>query len=226
MGLEAVITEKDIEIFGIIMREKLFSIGIPLYALIAVVFFLQIVAREFYIGKSERILEFVIAMSSYKVQFYGRLLGVSMIIFISNLFYAAVIMIFKEKLYQIKKLLYQFNFFDIKLFFKFLIALILFSLFTILFSIFIGIETRDISKISQRLGLIYLLIISAPIINLTSSNFIQKKVLLYIPFFDITNINFQTSLVNTLIIFAINIFTIILLIIALQKLFKKRVEIQ
>ena len=85
MGLEVIITEKDIKTF-LIMKEGLFSIGIPLYALIAVVFFSQMIAREFYIGKSERILEFLIAMSNYKAQFYGRLLGVSMIVLISNLF--------------------------------------------------------------------------------------------------------------------------------------------
>ena len=79
MGLEVIITEKDIQTFGLIMKEGLFSIGIPLYALIAVVFFSQMVAREFYIGKSERVLEFLIAMSNNKTQFYGRLLGTSMI---------------------------------------------------------------------------------------------------------------------------------------------------
>lgn len=56
MELEVVLTEKDIEIFGLIMKEKLFSIGIPLYVLISVVFFLQIVAREFFNGKSERVM--------------------------------------------------------------------------------------------------------------------------------------------------------------------------
>lgn len=89
MGLEVIIKEKDIKTFGLIMKEGIFSIGIPLYVLIAVVFFSQMIAREFYIGKSERILEFLIAMSNYKKQFYGRLLGVSMIVLISNLFYAA-----------------------------------------------------------------------------------------------------------------------------------------
>ena len=208
------------------MKEGLFSIGIPLYVLIAVVFFSQMVAREFFIGKSERILEFLIAMSNYKTQFYDRLLGTSMIVLISNLFYVAIIVIFKEKLSQIGKLLRQFSFLDIKRFFEFLIALSLFSMFVILFSILIGIETRDVSKISQHLGSVYLLIVSAPIINLISNDFIQKKVLLYIPFFNISSIDFQTSLANILIIFGINIFTLIVFVIGLQKLFKKRVEIQ
>ena len=122
MGLEVIITEKDIKTF-LIMKEGLFSIGIPLYALIAVVFFSQMIAREFYIGKSERILEFLIAMSNYKAQFYGRLLGVSMIVLISNLFYAAILVIFKGKSSQIGKLLHQFNFLDTKQLFEFLIAL-------------------------------------------------------------------------------------------------------
>ena len=39
MGLEVIITEKDIKIFGLIMKKELFSIGIPLYVLIAVIFF-------------------------------------------------------------------------------------------------------------------------------------------------------------------------------------------
>ena len=225
MGLEVIITEKDIKTF-LIMKEGLFSIGIPLYALIAVVFFSQMIAREFYIGKSERILEFLIAMSNYKNQFYGRLLGVSMIVLISNLFYAAIPVIFKGKSYQVGKLLHQFNFLDTKQFFEFLIALFLFSTFVILFSVLIGIETRDVSKISQHLGSVYLLIIFAPIINLISNDFIQKKVLLYIPFFNISSINLQTSLTNILIIFGIDIFTLTLFIIGLQKLFKKRVEIQ
>lgn len=226
MGLEVIITEKDIQTFGLIMKEGLFSIGIPLYALIAVVFFLQMVAREFYIGKSERILEFLIAMSNYKTQFYGRLLGVSMIVLISNLFYAAILIIFKGKSYQIGKLLHQFDFLDTKQLFEFLIALFLFSMFVILFSVLVGIETRDVSKISQHLGSVYLLIISASIINLISNDFIQKKVLLYIPFFNISSIDFQTSLINIVIIFGIDIFTLTLFIIGLQKLFKKRVEIQ
>ena len=226
MGLEVIITEKDIKTFGLIMKEGIFSIGIPLYALIAVVFFSQMIAREFYIGKSERILEFLIAMSNYKNQFYGRLLGVSMIVLISNLFYAAIPVIFKGKSYQVGKLLHQFNFLDTKQFFEFLIALFLFSTFVILFSVLIGIETRDVSKISQHLGSVYLLIIFAPIINLISNDFIQKKVLLYIPFFNISSINLQTSLTNILIIFGIDIFTLTLFIIGLQKLFKKRVEIQ
>ena len=225
MGLEVIITEKDIKTF-LIMKEGLFSIGIPLYALIAVVFFSQMVAREFYIRKSERILEFLIAMSNYKTQFYGRLLGVSMIVLISNLFYAAILIIFKGKSYQIGKLLHQFDFLDTKQLFEFLIALFLFSMFVILFSILVGIETRDVSKISQHLGSVYLLIISASIINLISNDFIQKKVLLYIPFFNISSIDFQTSLINTVIIFGIDIFTLTLFIIGLQKLFKKRVEIQ
>ena len=225
MGLEVIITEKDIKTF-LIMKEGLFSIGIPLYVLIAVVFFSQMIAREFYIGKSERILEFLIAMSNYKNQFYGRLLGVSMIVLISNLFYAAIPVIFKGKSYQVGKLLHQFNFLDTKQFFEFLIALFLFSTFVILFSVLIGIETRDVSKISQHLGSVYLLIIFAPIINLISNDFIQKKVLLYIPFFNISSINLQTSLTNILIIFGIDIFTLTLFIIGLQKLFKKRVEIQ
>ena len=208
------------------MKEGIFSIGIPLYVLIAVVFFSQMIAREFYIGKSERILEFLIAMSNYKNQFYGRLLGVSMIVLISNLFYAAIPVIFKGKSYQVGKLLHQFNFLDTKQFFEFLIALFLFSTFVILFSVLIGIETRDVSKISQHLGSVYLLIIFAPIINLISNDFIQKKVLLYIPFFNISSINLQTSLTNILIIFGIDIFTLTLFIIGLQKLFKKRVEIQ
>ena len=92
-----IITEKDIQTFGLIMKEGLFSIGIPLYALIAVVFFSQMIAREFYIGKSERILEFLIAMSNYKAQFYGRVLGGSLSGFISNFFFAAIILIFKGK---------------------------------------------------------------------------------------------------------------------------------
>ena len=225
MGLEVIITEKDIKTF-LIMKEGLFSIGIPLYALIAVVFFSQMVAREFYIRKSERILEFLIAMSNYKTQFYGRLLGVSMIVLISNLFYAAILVIFKGKSSQIGKLLHQFNFLDTKQLFEFLIALFLFSMFVILFSVLVGIETRDVSKISQHLGSVYLLIISASIINLISNDFIQKKVLLYIPFFNISSIDFQTSLINTVIIFGIDIFTLTLFIIGLQKLFKKRVEIQ
>ena len=225
MGLEVIITEKDIKTF-LIMKEGLFSIGIPLYALIAVVFFSQMVAREFYIRKSERILEFLIAMSNYKTQFYGRLLGVSMIVLISNLFYAAILIIFKGKSYQIGKLLHQFDFLDTKQLFEFLIALFLFSMFVILFSVLVGIETRDVSKISQHLGSVYLLIISASIINLISNDFIQKKVLLYIPFFNISSIDFQTSLINTVIIFGIDIFTLTLFIIGLQKLFKKRVEIQ
>ena len=102
----------------------------------------------------------------------------------------------------------------------------MFSTFVILFSVLIGIETRDVSKISQHLGSVYLLIIFAPIINLISNDFIQKKVLLYIPFFNISSINLQTSLTNILIIFGIDIFTLTLFIIGLQKLFKKRVEIQ
>ena len=182
MGLEVIITEKDIKIFGLIMKKELFSIGIPLYVLIAVIFFLQMVAREFYIGKSERVLEFLIAMSNNKTQFYGRLLGTSMIVLISNFFYVAIIVIFKEKSSQIGKLLCQFSFLDTKRFFEFLIALSLFSIFVILFSVLIGIETRDVAKISQHLGIIYLLIISASIINLISSDFIQRKVLLYVPF--------------------------------------------
>ena len=226
MGLEVIITEKDIQTFGLIMKEGLFSIGIPLYALIVVVFFLQMVAREFYIGKSERILEFLIAMSNYKTQFYGRLLGVSMIVLISNLFYAAILIIFKGKSYQIGKLLHQFDFLDTKQLFEFLIALFLFSMFVILFSVLVGIETRDVSKISQHLGIIYLLIISASIINLISSDFIQRKVLLYVPFFNIPGIDLQTSLTDILIIFGTNIFTLIVFVIGLQKLFKKRVEVQ
>ena len=226
MGLEVIITEKDIQTFGLIMKEGLFSIGIPLYALIAVVFFSQMIAREFYIGKSERILEFLIAMSNYKAQFYGRLLGVSMIVLISNLFYAAIPIIFKGKSYQIGKLLHQFNFLDTKQLFEFLIALFLFSMFVILFSVLVGIETRDVSKISQHLGIIYLLIISASIINLISSDFIQRKVLLYVPFFNIPGIDLQTSLTDILIIFGTNIFTLIVFVIGLQKLFKKRVEVQ
>lgn len=225
MGLEVIITEKDIKTF-LIMKEGLFSIGIPLYALIAVVFFSQMIAREFYIGKSERILEFLIAMSNYKAQFYGRLLGVSMIVLISNLFYAAILVIFKGKSSQIGKLLHQFNFLDTKQLFEFLIALFLFSMFVILFSVLVGIETRDVSKISQHLGIIYLLIISASIINLISSNFIQRKVLLYVPFFNIPGIDLQTSLTDILIIFGTNIFTLIVFVIGLQKLFKKRVEVQ
>lgn len=225
MGLEVIITEKDIKTF-LIMKEGLFSIGIPLYALIAVVFFSQMVAREFYIGKSERILEFLIAMSNYKAQFYGRLLGVSMIVLISNLFYAAILVIFKGKSSQIGKLLHQFNFLDTKQLFEFLIALFLFSMFVILFSVLVGIETRDVSKISQHLGIIYLLIISASIINLISSDFIQRKVLLYVPFFNIPGIDLQTSLTDILIIFGTNIFTLIVFVIGLQKLFKKRVEVQ
>ena len=208
------------------MKEGLFSIGIPLYALIAVVFFSQMIAREFYIGKSERILEFLIAMSNYKAQFYGRLLGVSMIVLISNLFYAAILVIFKGKSSQIGKLLHQFNFLDTKQLFEFLIALFLFSMFVILFSVLVGIETRDVSKISQHLGIIYLLIISASIINLISSDFIQRKVLLYVPFFNIPGIDLQTSLTDILIIFGTNIFTLIVFVIGLQKLFKKRVEVQ
>ena len=207
-------------------KEGLFSIGIPLYALIAVVFFSQMIAREFYIGKSERILEFLIAMSNNKTQFYGRLLGTSMIVLISNLFYVAIIVIFKEKSSQIGKLLCQFSFLDTKRFFEFLIALSLFSMFVILFSVLIGIETRDVSKISQHLGSVYLLIISAPIINLISNDFVQKKVLLYIPFFNIPSIDLQTSLTDILIIFETNIFTLIVFVIGLQKLFKKRVEVQ
>lgn len=226
MGLEVIITEKDIKIFGLIMKKELFSIGIPLYVLIAVIFFLQMVAREFYIGKSERILEFLIAMSNYKAQFYGRLLGVSMIVLISNLFYAAILVIFKGKSSQIGKLLHQFNFLDTKQLFEFLIALFLFSMFVILFSVLVGIETRDVSKISQHLGIIYLLIISASIINLISSDFIQRKVLLYVPFFNIPGIDLQTSLTDILIIFGTNIFTLIVFVIGLQKLFKKRVEVQ
>ena len=226
MGLEVIITEKDIKLLGLIMKEELFSIGIPLYVLIAIVFFSQMVAREFYIGKSERILEFLIAMSNYKTQFYGRLLGVSMIVLISNLFYAAIPVIFKGKSYQIGKLLHQFSFLDTKQFFEFLIALFLFSIFVILFSVLIGIETRDVSKISQHLGSVYLLIISAPIINLISNDFVQKKVLLYIPFFNIPSIDLQTSLTDILIIFGIDIFTLILSVIGLQRLFKKRVEVQ
>ncbi len=225
MGLEVIITEKDIKTF-LIMKEGLFSIGIPLYALIAVVFFSQMIAREFYIGKSERILEFLIAMSNYKAQFYGRLLGVSMIVLISNLFYAAILVIFKGKSSQIGKLLHQFNFLDTKQLFGFLIALFLFSMFVILFSVLVGIETRDVSKISQHLGIIYLLIISASIINLISSDFIQRKVLLYVPFFNIPGIDLQTSLTDILIIFGTNIFTLIVFVIGLQKLFKKRVEVQ
>ena len=215
MGLEVIITEKDIKTF-LIMKEGLFSIGIPLYALIAVVFFSQMIAREFYIGKSERILEFLIAMSNYKAQFYGRLLGVSMIVLISNLFYAAILVIFKGKSSQIGKLLHQFNFLDTKQLFG----------FVILFSVLVGIETRDVSKISQHLGIIYLLIISASIINLISSDFIQRKVLLYVPFFNIPGIDLQTSLTDILIIFGTNIFTLIVFVIGLQKLFKKRVEVQ
>ena len=226
MGLEVIITEKDIKTFGLIMKEGIFSIGIPLYVLIAVVFFSQMIAREFYIGKSERILEFLIAMSNYKNQFYGRLLGVSMIVLISNLFYAAIPVIFKGKSYQVGKLLHQFNFLDTKQFFEFLIALFLFSTFVILFSVLVGIETRDVSKISQHLGIIYLLIISASIINLISSDFIQRKVLLYVPFFNIPGIDLQTSLTDILIIFGTNIFTLIVFVIGLQKLFKKRVEVQ
>ena len=226
MGLEVIITEKDIKIFGLIMKKELFSIGIPLYVLIAVIFFLQMVAREFYIGKSERVLEFLIAMSNYKAQFYGRLLGVSMIVLISNLFYAAILVIFKGKSSQIGKLLHQFNFLDTKQLFEFLIALFLFSMFVILFSVLVGIETRDVSKISQHLGIIYLLIISASIINLISSDFIQRKVLLYVPFFNIPGIDLQTSLTDILIIFGTNIFTLIVFVIGLQKLFKKRVEVQ
>ena len=226
MGLEVIITEKDIKIFGLIMKKELFSIGIPLYVLIAVIFFLQMVAREFYIGKSERVLEFLIAMSNNKTQFYGRLLGTSMIVLISNLFYVAIIVIFKEKSSQIGKLLCQFSFLDTKRFFEFLIALSLFSMFVILFSVLIGIETRDVSKISQHLGSVYLLIISAPIINLISNDFVQKKVLLYIPFFNIPSIDLQTSLTDILIIFGTNIFTLIVFVIGLQKLFKKRVEVQ
>lgn len=226
MGLEVIITEKDIKIFGLIMKKELFSIGIPLYVLIAVIFFLQMVAREFYIGKSERVLEFLIAMSNNKIQFYGRLLGTSMIVLISNLFYVAIIVIFKEKSSQIGKLLCQFSFLDTKRFFEFLIALSLFSMFVILFSVLIGIETRDVSKISQHLGSVYLLIISAPIINLISNDFVQKKVLLYIPFFNIPSIDLQTSLTDILIIFGTNIFTLIVFVIGLQKLFKKRVEVQ
>ena len=225
MGLEVIITEKDIKTF-LIMKEGLFSIGIPLYALIAVVFFSQMIAREFYIGKSKRILEFLIAMSNYKAQFYGRLLGVSMIVLISNLFYAAILVIFKGKSSQIGKLLHQFNFLDTKQLFEFLIALFLFSMFVILFSVLVGIETRDVSKISQHLGIIYLLIISASIINLISSDFIQRKVLLYVPFFNIPGIDLQTSLTDILIIFGTNIFTLIVFVIGLQKLFKKRVEAQ
>ena len=225
MGLEVIITEKDIKTF-LIMKEGLFSIGIPLYALIAVVFFSQMVAREFYIRKSERILEFLIAMSNYKTQFYGRLLGVSMIVLISNLFYAAILVIFKGKSSQIGKLLHQFDFLDTKQLFEFLIALFLFSMFVILFSVLVGIETRDVSKISQHLGIIYLLIISASIINLISSDFIQRKVLLYVPFFNIPGIDLQTSLTDILIIFGTNIFTLIVFVIGLQKLFKKRVEVQ
>lgn len=226
MGLEVIITEKDIKIFGLIMKKELFSIGIPLYVLIAVIFFLQMVAREFYIGKSERVLEFLIAMSNNKTQFYGRLLGTSMIVLISNLFYVAIIVIFKEKSSQIGKLLCQFSFLDTKRFFEFLIALSLFSIFVILFSVLIGIETRDVAKISQHLGIIYLLIISASIINLISSDFIQRKVLLYVPFFNIPSIDLQTSLTDILIIFGTNIFTLIVFVIGLQKLFKKRVEVQ
>ena len=226
MGLEVIITEKDIQTFGLIMKEGLFSIGIPLYALIAVVFFSQMVAREFYIGKSERVLEFLIAMSNNKTQFYGRLLGTSMIVLISNLFYVAIIVIFKEKLSQIGKLLRQFSFLDTKRFLEFLIALSLFSIFVILFSVLVGIETRDVSKISQHLGSVYLLIVSAPIINLISNDFIQKKVLLYVPFFNIPGIDLQTSLTDILIIFGTNIFTLIVFVIGLQKLFKKRVEVQ
>lgn len=226
MGLEVIITEKDIKIFGLIMKKELFSIGIPLYVLIAVIFFLQMVAREFYIGKSERVLEFLIAMSNNKTQFYGRLLGTSMIVLISNLFYIAIIVIFKEKSSQIGKLLCQFSFLDTKRFFEFLIALSLFSIFVILFSVLIGIETRDVAKISQHLGIIYLLIISASIINLISSDFIQRKVLLYVPFFNIPSIDLQTSLTDILIIFGTNIFTLIVFVIGLQKLFKKRVEVQ
>ena len=226
MGLEVIITEKDIKTFGLIMKEGIFSIGIPLYVLIAVVFFSQMIAREFYIGKSERILEFLIAMSNNKTQFYGRLLGTSMIVLISNLFYVAIIVIFKEKSSQIGKLLCQFSFLDTKRFFEFLIALSLFSMFVILFSVLIGIETRDVSKISQHLGSVYLLIISAPIINLISNDFVQKKVLLYIPFFNIPSIDLQTSLTDILIILGTNIFTLIVFVIGLQKLFKKRVEVQ
>lgn len=226
MGLEVIITEKDIKIFGLIMKKELFSIGIPLYVLIAVIFFLQMVAREFYIGKSERVLEFLIAMSNNKTQFYGRLLGTSMIVLISNFFYVAIIVIFKEKSSQIGKLLCQFSFLDTKRFFEFLIALSLFSIFVILFSVLIGIETRDVAKISQHLGIIYLLIISASIINLISSDFIQRKVLLYVPFFNIPSIDLQTSLTDILIIFGTNIFTLIVFVIGLQKLFKKRVEVQ
>ena len=85
----------------------------------------------------------------------------------------------------------------------------------------IGIETRDVSKISQHLGSVYLLIISAPIINLISNDFVQKKVLLYIPFFNIPSIDLQTSLTDILIIFGTNIFTLIVFVIGLQKLFKK-----
>lgn len=184
------------------------------------------VAREFYIGKSERVLEFLIAMSNNKTQFYGRLLGTSMIVLISNLFYVAIIVIFKEKSSQIGKLLCQFSFLDTKRFFEFLIALSLFSMFVILFSVLIGIETRDVAKISQHLGIIYLLIISASIINLISSDFIQRKVLLYVPFFNIPGIDLQTSLTDILIIFGTNIFTLIVFVIGLQKLFKKRVEVQ
>ena len=226
MGLEVIITEKDIKLLGLIMKEELFSIGIPLYVLIAIVFFSQMVAREFYIGKSERVLEFLIAMSNNKTQFYGRLLGTSMIVLISNLFYVAIIVIFKEKLSQIGKLLRQFSFLDTKRFLEFLIALSLFSIFVILFSVLVGIETRDVSKISQHLGSVYLLIVSAPIINLISNDFIQKKVLLYVPFFNIPSIDLQTSLTDILIIFGTNIFTLIFFVIGLQKLFKKRVEVQ
>ena len=171
-------------------------------------------------------MEFLIAMSNYKTQFYGRLLGVSMIVLISNLFYAAILIIFKGKSYQIGKLLHQFDFLDTKQLFEFLIALFLFSMFVILFSVLVGIETRDVSKISQHLGIIYLLIISASIINLISSDFIQRKVLLYVPFFNIPGIDLQTSLTDILIIFGTNIFTLIVFVIGLQKLFKKRVEVQ
>src|SRR5699024_4371216 len=127
---------------------------------------------------------------------------------------------------QIGKLLHQFNFLDTKQLFEFLIALFLFSMFVILFSVLVGIETRDVSKISQHLGIIYLLIISASIINLISSDFIQRKVLLYVPFFNIPGIDLQTSLTDILIIFGTNIFTLIVFVIGLQKLFKKRVEVQ
>lgn len=185
---------------------------IAVYVLIFMSGFVQIIAREFFCGKNERVIQFIISMSGVKIQFWGRFIAMLMMIGGINIIYMIFILMNIKSNVTLAVLV---NSLKVNSFYEticLVCGVAILFIGSILGSMYVGINSSEVSKIGQKQFLIYLFLFINWLISFNSNKTIARMIY-FIPYLNINNLTLEKpNNINNLEIFLLDgIYTIIIL---------------